>query len=344
MEHVRPLPAHLGAEHRPRRGQRVVQRRDPLRAPRLDLAVGPRDRVVQPEDLRHPGPQPGVVAVERREPAYVDTDQVHRRLAGHDPLGQRPPGAAGRGDAHGVEPGTDVVAVELGGRPEQELVVGGERLRPVVELADPGLGQRGHPDQGLVHQHREVVPVLLQQLELERVRQVVGRAPRLRIGLEPTDHETADLLLEVRPPVGVAHDREVGVAALDGVGDDVEVLGRVQAARSPRPGRRAPWPTGRRSSPRSRSRSGAPRRPGRSGPLGPGGRAADSSTSTSSTRVFSAMVTPRIRAPFASDWVTSVGFTFPSPGSQRAPRRSSTRIAGHSSWARAGPTTSHSMS
>jgi hypothetical protein len=92
-----------------------------------------------------------------------------------------------------------------------------------------------------------VVPVLLEQLELERVGDRVGRDPRLRLGLEAADDEPADLLLEVGVAVRVAQDRQVAVDALDLVGDDVEVLGGVERARSPRRARRRSSPTGRRS-------------------------------------------------------------------------------------------------
>ncbi|CAB4730618.1 unannotated protein [freshwater metagenome] len=76
-----------------------------------------------------------------------------------------------------------------------------------------------------------MVPVLVEQLELERVGQIRRRAPGLGVRLEATHHESADLLLEVGPAVRVAHDRQVGVGALDRLGDDVEVLGRVQRHR-----------------------------------------------------------------------------------------------------------------
>ena len=58
--------------------------------------------------------------------------------------------------------------------------------------------------------------------------QVGRRPPRLGVGLERADDQAAGLLLEVRPAVGVAHDRQVGVDAGHGLGDDVEVLGGVQ--------------------------------------------------------------------------------------------------------------------
>ena len=81
---------------------------------------------------------------------------------------------------------------------------------------------------GRFHEDAEVVPVLLEELELERVRQRVGGDPRLRLRLESADDETADFLLDVGVPVGVAEDGEVRADALDCLGHHVEVLGRVE--------------------------------------------------------------------------------------------------------------------
>ena len=87
---------------------------------------------------------------------------------------------------------------------------------------------------GALHEHREVLPVLVEQLELEGVRDLLGRDPRLGLGLEPPDDEATDLLLDVGPAVRVAQDRQARRDAVDLVGDDVEVLGGVQ--RHPHPG------------------------------------------------------------------------------------------------------------
>ncbi len=73
-----------------------------------------------------------------------------------------------------------------------------------------------------------MVPVLVEQPELERVGQRVGRDPRLRLGLEPADDQPADLLLDVGVAVGVAQDRQVPVHPVDLLGDHVKMLGRVQ--------------------------------------------------------------------------------------------------------------------
>ena len=183
---------------------------------------------MQAEDLGYPVVQPLVVAVEGGEAADVDRGQVQAGLALGDPLGQRPPGAAGRGDADRVEAGADEEVPQLRGLAQDELVVRGEALRAVVEHLDPGLGQDRDPVDRAVHQDREVVPVLLEQLELERVGQRVGRDPRLGVGLEAADDQPADLLLDVGIAVRVAQDREVPVHPVDLLGDHVEVFGRMQ--------------------------------------------------------------------------------------------------------------------
>ncbi len=210
-------------------------------------------------------------------------------LAADDPLRQRPARSAGGGDADRVEAGRDEEVADLGRLAQDELVVRGEALRPVVELLDAGGVQRGDAQQRVLHQNGEVVPVLVEQLELERVGDLVRRDPRLGLRLEAADHQAAHLLLEVGVAVGVAQHRQVGVHAVDRVGDHVEVLRRVQ--RHVDPGERAhllgPLPgavdddLGRRCRPR-RSRTPVTR---------------PSRTVMPSTRVRSKIRAPPCRAP-----------------------------------------------
>ena len=227
-EHVGPLPAHLAAEAGIGLLEQVVGRGAAERAGGVELAVRPGHRVVQAQDLGHPVVQPLVVAVERGEAADVDRGQVGARVALDDPLGQGPARAARRGDADRVEAGRDEEVVYLRRFAQEELVVRGEALRAVVELLDAGLGQGRDPADGAVHQDGEVVPVLLQELELERVGQRVGCDPGLGLGLEPADQQAAHLFLDVGVAVRVAQHGEVAVHAAYLLGDDVEVLGRVQ--------------------------------------------------------------------------------------------------------------------
>ncbi|CAB4737336.1 unannotated protein [freshwater metagenome] len=225
---VRTLPAHARAEGGARLLDEVMDGRAPEGPRRLELAIGPRHGVVQTEHLADARAKPLVVAVERREPPDIDADKIGRRLAADDPLGECAPGATRRGDADGVEARGDEEVLDLRGPAEDELVIGREAFRAVVELLDAGLLEHGHPVQRALHEDLEVVPVLVQQLELERVRELVGRDPGLRHRLEPADDEPADLLLHIGVAVGVAEDRHHPIDALDLVGHDVEVLGGVQ--------------------------------------------------------------------------------------------------------------------
>ncbi len=183
---------------------------------------------MQAQDLADPVVQPLVVPVEAGEAPDVDRGQVQARLPLGDPLGQRPPGSARGCDADGVEAGPDEEVPQLRCLAEDELVVRGEALRAVVEHLDPGLGQRRDPLYRTVHQDLEVVPVFVEQLELEGVGQRVGRDPRLGLGLEAADGQAAHLLLDVGVAVGVAQHGQVPVHPVDPFGDHVEVLGRVQ--------------------------------------------------------------------------------------------------------------------
>ena len=189
------------------------------------------------EYFRYPVPQPPVVAVERREPADIDAGQVAGRRSVDDPLRERTPGSACGGDADRVESGADEEVGDLGGFAEDELVVGGEALGAVVELLDAGHLERGDAQQRVVHQDLEVIPILVQELEFERIGNRVGRHPRFGFGLEAADDQAADLFLEVGVAVGVTQDRQVRVHAVDVLADDVEVFGGVQ--RDVDPGHRA---------------------------------------------------------------------------------------------------------
>ena len=81
-----------------------------------------------------------------------------------------------------------------------------------------------------------MVPILLQELEFERIRDLVRGHPRFGLRLEAADHQAADLLLEVGVAVGISQDRQIGMHAGDVLADDVEVLGGVQRHVDPRHG------------------------------------------------------------------------------------------------------------
>src|SRR6202044_921857 len=103
--------------------------------------------------------------VEAGEAPDVDRGQVEARLPLADPLGQGLARAARRRDAYRVEAGTNEEVPKLRSLAKDELVIRGEALRPVVELLDPGFGERGDPRDRALHQDREVLPVLVEQPE-----------------------------------------------------------------------------------------------------------------------------------------------------------------------------------
>lgn len=87
--------------------------------------------------------------------------------------------APGRRNPDRVEASSDEEPLDPRDRAEEELVVRCEALRPVVELADADVGEDGQPMDRTAHEDLEVLPVLVEQLELERVGQLVWRDPRL---------------------------------------------------------------------------------------------------------------------------------------------------------------------
>ena len=229
-EEVGALPAHLGAEAGARVAQVGIQRRTAEGTGAFELAVGPGHLVVQAQHFLDAVRQPALVAVEAREAADVDRPQVERRLALHDPLGERLARASGRRDAHRVEAAADPDVLQSGRRAEDEVVVRGERFGTVVELLDlRGLERRDAVDR-VFHQDLERIPVVRQQLELEVLGYpaTVARAlqPRRGVGLEAAHQQPAHLFLEVDVAVGIAHHREVANDAGNHVGDDIEVLAR----------------------------------------------------------------------------------------------------------------------
>src|SRR5712675_1960904 len=135
---VRPLPAELFAEHRALLLQQRVQRRAAQGPAARVLLARPGDGVVLAVQLKGTAAHPTDVQVRRAEAPDVDGPQIERGLAADDPLREHQAGAATRGNAESVESGADKVPAHSRGRPEDEVAVGRETLRPVDELLDAG--------------------------------------------------------------------------------------------------------------------------------------------------------------------------------------------------------------
>ena len=229
-EPVRPLPAELLAEAGAARFEPVVQRRAAQRAAACMFLGRPGDGVMLGVHFHGAGADPFDVAVRRAEAADIDGPQIVGRLAAGDPFGQRLAGAAAGRDPEGVEAGADEEADAFRRLAEDEIAVRGEALRPVDQLLDAGRLQRRHAAQRLFHHRLEMVPVLVEQREVEAVgNAVIGPGDRVR--LVAAHHQPADFLLVVGQAVGVAQGRQVARHAVDRLGDQVLVLDRNQRHR-----------------------------------------------------------------------------------------------------------------
>ena len=77
------------------------------------------------------------------EAARIHAHHVHGRLAVHDPLGELPAGAAGRGDAETV-PLVQPEIFQAPGRPDNRVAVRGVGDRAVVDLLDADFAECRH--------------------------------------------------------------------------------------------------------------------------------------------------------------------------------------------------------
>jgi hypothetical protein len=139
----------------------------------------------------------------------------------------RPPDAATSQDADRVEAGRDEVVAQLGRLAEDRRQVRREALGPAEERADPNLLRTRNPLHGGREVWRHPVPVGRQLPKGERVGNTLHlpwRADRLK----EAEHEAAALLPEVPVRAWIFEDRQGGVDPVNGLGDEVVVLGRLQ--------------------------------------------------------------------------------------------------------------------
>ena len=207
LEPVRALPAGLLAERRTELLQARIGRREAQRPARLALVPRVLDVVVRGVDLGRAGERVGAAPVGGAEAARVHVPDVEARRPLDDPLRDELPHPAGAGEAVGAEARGDPEAAHVG-RPEDELAVGRERLRPVDQPHDLHLLERRHPAEGVLEQRLEAGPVLLEQLAVEIRRDPVER-PRRRVALVAADDEAARLGPEVDEERRVAHRRHL---------------------------------------------------------------------------------------------------------------------------------------
>jgi len=221
---VRSLPAGFFAEDGTQLGESRVCGRQAQRPASLAFFVRIVDVVVGRVDLGGPSEREGLAPVLAAEPANVHLPQVELRLALDDPVGDLPADATGAGDPVGAQPGRDEEAANLRFA-EDELVIRGERLRPVDHPAHPSVGDRGHPPDGPGHDLLEPRQVGREQLAVEVRRDAVQR-PGSRVPLVAAHTEPADFLAEIDEVVGIPQLGHARIDAFDGLGEEVLVRQR----------------------------------------------------------------------------------------------------------------------
>ena len=213
----------------------------PRAARTLVLPERPVHRVEEPQRLRGAIGEVFLVRLERQRSADVDVEEIHGRVAVDDPVGEDLASAARGLDADRVEARRHEQIVVFSRWAEEIAVVRREAFRSVEEQLHTGVSQGRIALQGLRKDRFEVVEVLGQGAEGE----VVGHAvhgPGLRFEFEGTEEELACILLEVSLFVGHAQGRHAGREHGHGLGDEIEVLGRLQRYGNAGAGRELPRP------------------------------------------------------------------------------------------------------
>src|SRR5216110_243247 len=81
--------------------------------------------------------------MEPGETANIDRPEIERRLAGHDPFGQRHACAARARDAHRIEAGADEEALELRRLAQDVVEVGRKLSGPFMKVLMPVFSSAG---------------------------------------------------------------------------------------------------------------------------------------------------------------------------------------------------------
>ena len=306
--------------HRTRGHQPVVERRAAHAAGGGVLPVGPVHGVEQAQRLGGAVAQVGAVALERVQPAHVDVGEVDRHAAVADPFRQHLAGAARALDADRVEAGGDEQVAQLGGLAQQVAVVGREALRAVEEGLDAGRRQDRQAA-------RSPSPGSARNGPCPRA----GCRSRSPPGCRPCPRAWPPA--RRRRPAACRHPpcsrctrrctrstgRSRGTLG-QRLGDDVEMLGRVQRHRHADGGRQLARPHA------GGEHDGRRRATGPCSVITPTARPC--STRMRSTLTPSTIRAPRWRAPLAKACVVSIGLACPSLGRNTPPTASPTSSSG----------------
>ena len=144
-------------------------------------------------------------------------------MAVDNSVGQIHARAAAAGDADRIHAAAEEQAAGLRGLAEHEHAVRREAFRTVEQHPDLCGFQRRQPVQRVLHHRLEMVPVLGQEAEFERLVQHSGR-DRLAHRLETADQQAAAVVADVEMAVMVRQGRQVAGDAFDRPGQQVEML------------------------------------------------------------------------------------------------------------------------
>src|ERR1051326_3694975 len=189
-------PAVLGAEAGAAGGQAIMDGAFANAPAGFEFAVGPGHLVVEPEHLGDAFPEEGPVIGPGPETADVDRPQVEGGLAVDDPFGEVFPGAAGAGDADGVEAGGDEEALQFGRLAEDELIVGSEAFGAVDEAGEGAGLEGGDAPAAVAERFGEFLPIRFEELEGETVGDTID-SPGFGSGLEGAQHDGVAFAAEV---------------------------------------------------------------------------------------------------------------------------------------------------
>ena len=163
------------------------------------------------------------------QPAHVDVGEVDRHAAVADPFGQHLAGTARALDADRVEAAGDEQVAQLGGLAQEVAVVWGEALGPLKKVWMPAVARIGRRAVALSRIGSKW-SMSSGRLSKQKAWDAV-HAPGLGHRLEGADQELAGVLLVVGALVGDPQHRQVTRHLGQRLGDDVEMLGRVQRHR-----------------------------------------------------------------------------------------------------------------
>ena len=168
----------------------------------------------------------GFIALKGLHAGDINIAQIKRFLAALHPIRQGMARAARRLNTDRVEPGRHPDIIHLGGKAQMVGIIWGKAFWPVKEGVDARLAQHRHAVHCRFENGFEMVEILGQLVKFETVGDAC-HAPWLGHRFKRAQHHFAGIFLVIGAFVGHPQHRQ-RAQALDGFGDDIEMLARMQ--------------------------------------------------------------------------------------------------------------------